>query len=184
MHHIHIHVYTYIHIHAHTCVHIHTHTCTYMCTHMHIHAPPNVYIDYHMHIHAPHACTIKGTYMCTIYTYMHHQTHVHHQIPPKYKIYPVGLPSVLYETPGPNERSVLNQLFWCFSLCFSLFRWKLQCFSWKPPLFMKTAPVFIVSFWVITKYRSFVRKTNYYREIVINSVLDQRFSVGVQLFYV
>ena len=68
--------------------------------------------------------------------------------------------------------------FWCFSLCFSLFRWKLQCFSWKLllfmktatlhenhcfswklPLFMKTAMVFIVSFWVITKYRSFVRKT-------------------------
>ena len=79
--------------------------------HVHIHAPPNVCIDYHIHIHAPHACTIKGTYMCTIYTYMHHQTHVHHQIPPKYKIYPVGLPSVLYETPGPNEGSVLNQLF-------------------------------------------------------------------------
>ena len=42
---------------------------------------------------------------CTIYTYMHHQ------IPPKCKIYPVGLPSVLYETPGHNERSVLNQVF-------------------------------------------------------------------------
>ena len=87
---------------------------THTCYHMHIHAPPNVCIDYHMHMHAPHACTIKGTYMCTIYTYMHHQTHVHHQIPPKYKIYPVGLPSVLYETPGPNERSVLNQLFLVF----------------------------------------------------------------------
>ena len=36
---------------------------------------------------------------------------MHHQIPPKCKIYPVGLPSVLYETPGHNERSVLNQLF-------------------------------------------------------------------------
>ena len=81
--------------------------------HIHIHAPPNVCIDYHIHIHAPHVCTVKGTYMCTIYTYMHHQTHVHHQIdlPPKYKIYLVGLPSVLYEKPGPNERSVLNQLF-------------------------------------------------------------------------
>ena len=42
-------------------------------------------------------------YTCTIYTYMHH---IHHQIPPKYKIYLVGLPSVLYETPGQNERSV------------------------------------------------------------------------------
>ena len=25
--------------------------------------------------------------------------------------------------------------FWCFSLCFSLFRWKPQCFSRKAPLF-------------------------------------------------
>ena len=47
------------------------------------------------------------------------------------------------------------------------FHKKLQCFSRKLPLFtknrlffMKTATVFIVSFWVITKYRSFVRKTN------------------------
>ena len=41
---------------------------------------------YHLNIHAPHT-------------------------PPKYKIYLVGLPSVLYKTPGHNERSVLNQLF-------------------------------------------------------------------------
>ena len=41
---------------------------------------------------------------CTIYTYMHHQ------IPPICKIYPVGLPSVLYETLGHNERSMLNQV--------------------------------------------------------------------------
>ena len=82
--------------------------CFSQMHHIYIHVPPNVCIDYHMHIHA---CTIEGTYVCTIYTNMHHQTHVHHQIPPKYKIYPVGLPSVLYEMPGPNERSVLNQLF-------------------------------------------------------------------------
>ena len=44
-------------------------------------------------------------YTCTIYTYMHHQ------IPPKYNIYLVDLLSVLYETPGHNERSVLNQMF-------------------------------------------------------------------------
>ena len=47
----------------------------------------------------------------TIYTYMHHQTDVHHQIPQKYKIYLVGLPSVLYGRSGQNERSGLNQLF-------------------------------------------------------------------------
>ena len=114
------------------------HRCTiytYMY-HMHIHAPPNVCIDYHMHIHAPHACTIKGTYMCTIYTYMHHQTHVHHQIPPKYKIYPVGLPSVLYETPGPNERSVLNQLFLVLFIVLFTFQVKTAM------LFMKTAMLF------------------------------------------
>ena len=48
---------------------------------------------HHIHIHAPT------------------NTHVHHQTSPKHKIYIVGLPSVLYETPGLNERSVLNQLF-------------------------------------------------------------------------
>ena len=59
---------------------------------------------HHLHIHAPHA-------------------------PPntiKIKIYLVGLPSVLYEGAGQNERSVLNQLF------LLLFKW----FSWKMPLFM------------------------------------------------
>ena len=68
-------------------------------------------------------------YTCTIYTY-------HHHIPPKYKIYLVGLPSVLYERPGQNERSVLNQL---FLLLFSAFHrkcWQFsykKChFSWKP----------------------------------------------------
>ena len=55
-------------------------------------------------------------YTCTIYTYIHH---IHHQIPPKYKIYLVGLPSVLYKTPGQNKRSVLNQLFLLLSMCFS-----------------------------------------------------------------
>ena len=54
-------------------------------------------------------------YTCTIYTHMHH---MHHQIPPNYKIYLVGLPSVLYERPSQNERFVLNQL---FLLLFSAF---------------------------------------------------------------
>ena len=56
-------------------------------------------------------------YTCTIYAYMHH---IHHQIPPKYKIYLVGLPSVLYETPGQNEKiCVLNRLFLLLFMCFS-----------------------------------------------------------------
>ena len=46
-------------------------------------------------------------YTCTIYTYMHHH------IPTK-MIYLVGLPSVLYERPGQNKRSLLNQLFLLF----------------------------------------------------------------------
>ena len=79
----------------------------------------------------------------TIYTYMHHKhtcaphaslnTHVHHQTPPKIKIYLVGLPSALYDRPGQNERSVLNQLFLLL----------LRCFSWKAhekcTLFTKSA---------------------------------------------
>ena len=71
-------------------------------------------------------------YTCTIYTYIHH---IHYQIPPKYKIYLVGLPSVLYKTPGQNKRSVLNQL---FLLLFSAFHrkcwfsYKKYHFSWKP----------------------------------------------------
>ena len=89
-----------------------------------------------------------------------------------------GLPSVLYETPGLNERSVMNQLFLLvFSVAFcekcNAFREK-RPFSWKAPLFMKSAMLFVksatlfmksamlftVSFSVITKYRSFFRKTN------------------------
>ena len=61
-------------------------------------------------------------YTCIIYTYMHHQ------IPPKYKIYLVGLPFVLYERPSQNERSVLNQLFLLLFRCFSVF---FMYFSWK-----------------------------------------------------
>ena len=48
--------------------------------------------------------TKDQTYVCihAPYTHIHAppNTHVHHQIPSKYKIYLVGLPSVLYETPG------------------------------------------------------------------------------------
>ena len=56
-------------------------------------------------------------YTCIIYTYMQH---MHHQITPKYKIYLVGLPSVLYERPSQNERSVLNQWFLLLFRCFSV----------------------------------------------------------------
>ena len=113
-------------------------------------------------------------YMCHIYI---HAPHVHHQIPPKYKIYPVGLPSVLYERPGQNERSVLNQLFLLLFRCFSwkarvlftksaTFHEKHRCFSWKVQvLFMKSAAFHEKCKWgfrVITKYRSFdIRKTKH-----------------------
>ena len=114
-----------------------------------------------VHICAPytHTCTTK--HMCT--------TKYHQNI--RYTQLAFPLYSMKHQV---QMRDLCwTSCFWCFSLCFSLFRWKpqyfswkLQCFSWKlqcfsqkPPLFMKTATVFIVSFWVITKYRSFVRKT-------------------------
>ena len=65
-------------------------------------------------------------YTCTIYTYMHH---IHHQIPSKYKIYLVGLPSILYERPGQNERDV------CWISCFCCFSCAFQSFHVK---FMKS----------------------------------------------
>ena len=70
-------------------------------------------------------------YTCTIYTYMHHQ------IPPKYKIYLVGLSSVLYERPGQNERDVFSiGCFCCFSCAFHRkvhwFSCKKYHISWKP----------------------------------------------------
>ena len=77
-------------------------------------------------------------HICAQYThYMHHQTLVHHQIPPKYKIYPVGLPSVHYETPGPKwEICVESAVFGAFHCAFhfsgencNAFSWKLQRFS-------------------------------------------------------
>ena len=120
---------------------------------------------------------------CTTYTYMHHQ------IPPKYKIYPVGLPSVLYETPGPNERSLLNQLFLVLFIVLFTFQ---VLFMKTTMLFMKTATFHencnafhenyksfhknchfsrklqrfsLWAFWVITKYRFFVRKTKHYQTL-------------------
>ena len=49
-------------------------------------------------------------------------------------IYLVGLPSVLYERPGQNERPVLNQMFLLFFRCFSVL---FMYFSWKAPLSYK-----------------------------------------------
>ena len=59
----------------------------------------------------------QRVYTCIIYA---HMQHMHHQIPPKYKIYLVGLPSVLYERADQNEISVLNQLFLLFLRFFSI----------------------------------------------------------------
>ena len=71
--------------------------------------------------------------------YMHHLHIIHHQIPPKYKIYLVGLPSVLYERPGQNKRSVESAgFFWLLFRYFSCafhekchFSYKKCHFSWK-----------------------------------------------------
>ena len=95
-------------------------------------------------------------YTCTIYTYMHHQ------IPPKYKIYLVGLPSVLYERPGQNERSVLNQLFLLFFRCaFHVL------FIQKVPLFMKTNKTRSICVYTCTiyTYMHHIYTTKYHQNI-------------------
>ena len=70
-------------------------------------------------------------YVCIHVPFTHTCTTKYHQN----MIYLVGLPSVLYEWPGQNERSVLNQLFllffWCFSVLFMCFSWKVHHFSYK-----------------------------------------------------
>ena len=57
-------------------------------------------------------------------------------------IYLVGLPSAMYERPGKNERSVLNQMFLLLFRCFSTFSGdfhKKRHFSQKAQvLFMKS----------------------------------------------
>ena len=75
---------------------------------------------HHVHIHAPHTHRLHAppntcVNLCTMYinalqTHTCTTKHVHHQIPPKIRIYLVGLPCVFYEKPDPNEISVLNQL--------------------------------------------------------------------------
>ena len=119
------------------------HTCAW-------HAPPIT----GAYIYAPftHTCTSKHicVHRCTIYTYVQHMntcsphaslnSYVHHQTPPKIKIYLVSIPSALYERPGQNERYVLN------SAVLLLFIWKVhfsqkcRCFSQKVHvLFTKSA---------------------------------------------
>ena len=127
--------------------HIHTYTTRHMSI---------IYMTTHVQYTNTYTTCITKTYM-TIHaphTHMHHQTHVHHQIPPKYKIYPVGLPSVLYETPGPNERSVLNQLFLVLFIV----------------LFMKTATLF-------TKTATFHENHNSFHENCHFSWKLQQFSL-------
>ena len=124
MHNVHIHA---SHTHLCTTKHIWIYApCTHTCTTHTPHAPPNTCVNLcNMYIHAlqTHTCTTK---------------HVHHQIPPKMRIYLVGLPSVLYERPDPNEISVLNQLFVViFSVLFTFqvqkctFHEKCTCFSYE-----------------------------------------------------
>ena len=75
-----------------------------------------------------------------------HMTHVPftHTCTTKYHqnmIYLVGLPSVLYERPGQNERSVLNQLFLLFfQVLFNAFH---VLFLKSAPLFIQKVPLFI-----------------------------------------
>ena len=71
-------------------------------------------------------------YTCTVYKYMYH---MHHQVPLKYNIYLVGLPSVLYERPCQNKRFVLNQLFLLLFRCFSCAFNKKCHFSYKSTSF-------------------------------------------------
>ena len=91
--------------------------CVYTCTiytYMHYHIPTKMIYKMFMKTNKIGSICV---YTCTIYTYIYH---MHHQIPPKYKIYLVGLPSVLYERPSQNERSVLNQLFLLLFRCFTV----------------------------------------------------------------
>ena len=115
----------------------------------HIHAQLKV------HICAPYTHTCTTQHMCTI---KYHQNIRYTQ-----------LAFLLYSM---KHQVQMRDLCWisCF-WCFSLFRWKPQCFSQKLPLFMKTATVFIVSFWVITKYTSSVRKTKQTLAIISFEVL-------------
>ena len=74
--------------------------------------------------------------------YIHH-LHIH--APPyttKIYIYLVGLPSIPYETPGHNERSVLNQL---FLLLFSEKHMKSVKSAYERPFARNCTPIFNMS---------------------------------------
>ena len=152
--------------------------------HVHIYAPYTHSCTPGTDVHHM-ASPITGIYLCTIYTYMHHQTymrvdapythtcttqhtcaphaslnsHVHHQTPPKIKIY-LDWPSLctLWQTRSKWEICVESAAFLLLLRCFS---WKVyekhmksahfsqkvphftksaqktQCFSQKVPIFMK-----------------------------------------------
>ena len=77
-------IYTYMH-HMHHKKHTFVHRCTlYTYMHcIHIHAPQNTCVHYtymyHMHTCASYASPIKGSYFCTMYTYMNHMcAQMHH----------------------------------------------------------------------------------------------------------
>ena len=126
--------------------------------HLRIHAPPNM-----------HVCR------CTIHTYMHHKytcapyaslnTHVHHQTPPKIKIYLVGLPSALYDRPGQNERScVESAVFVAFEVLFMKSAWKAyeKCMLFtKRPLARNCNPMFKV----IPESKHIMQGTRYHTTI-------------------
>ena len=140
-----------------------------------------------------HTCTTKHTFVhiCTIYTQMHHRqtcaphappnTCVHHQTPPKYKIYLVGLRSELYERPGQNERSVLR-CFCCFSCAFH-FQVFFMCFSHsgafhvifiKSIAFHEDREKHKLRFRVITKCRSFNNTKDQTEASTINTNLVKK----------
>ena len=137
MHHIHIHAPPNTNV----CIDApYTHTCTHV-HHMHHQLQVHIYASF------THTCTTKHicVHRCTIYTYVQHMntcsphaslnTYVHHQTPPKIKIYLVSIPSALYERPCQNDRYVLN------SAVLLLFR----CFSYESTLFMKAQVLFTKS---------------------------------------
>ena len=118
------------------------------------HVSPKTYIPYmhHIHIHAPpNTCALRNTT----------------------KILDIPIwPSLctLWNTRSKWAICVESAVFGAFHCAFhfsgafhencNAFH-ENHCFSWKLLLFMKPMMVFIVSFWVITKYSSFIWKTKH-----------------------
>ena len=99
---------------------------------------------------------------CTIYTYMYHQ------IPPKCKIFLVGFPSVLYERPGHNERSVLNHLF------LLLFSEKCNTFQWKAHFHEKHFSVKSAS--IFSEKHTFMKSTVLFMKSAVLNLHDEKCS--------